>query len=70
MAGVNGGRTGSVVVPPFSIFSGSPIHVAESKVRRQTPNFMQTDLKADILKRQYISMSQVWNTQLPWFKDG
>ena len=59
MAGVNGGRTGSVMVPPFSIFGGSPFHVAENTVRRHTPNFMQNDIKTEILKRQYISMSKV-----------
>lgn len=59
MVGVNGGRAGSVMVPPFSLFGGSPIHVAENAARRQTPNFMQSDIKSEILKRQYISMSKV-----------
>jgi hypothetical protein len=60
MGGANGGRTGSVVVPPFTLFSGSPSHVAEGKVRRQTPAFMaQSETKLELLKRQYICLSQV-----------
>ena len=60
MVGVNGGRTGSVVVPSFSVFTGSPSHVAASKARKNTPSFVaQSETKMEILKRQYICMSQV-----------
>ena len=62
MVGVNGGsgRTGSVIVPNFSIFIGSPSHVASSKARKNTPAFVaQSDVKMEVLKKQYICMSQV-----------
>ena len=60
MVGVNGARTGSVVVPSFSVFTGSPSHVAANKARKNTPSFVaQSETKMEILKRQYICMSQV-----------
>lgn len=60
MVGGNGGHTGSVVVPSFSVFTGSPSHVASSKARKNTPSFVaQSEMKMEILKRQYICLSQV-----------
>ena len=52
--------TPQVMVPNYSVYTGSPSYVANMKVRSNVPSFLaENELKLDILKRQHISHAQV-----------
>ena len=63
--GTHGGQMGpqqQVMVPSFSMYAGTPTHVANMKVRNNVPSFLaENELKLEILKRQHISQAQVSN---------
>ena len=49
-----------VMVPSYSMYAGTPTHVANMKVRSNVPSFLaENELKLEILKRQHISQAQV-----------
>ena len=51
---------GQVMIPNYSVFSGTPSHIVNMKARTSIPNYLaENELKADILKRQQISHAQV-----------
>ena len=51
---------GQVMIPNYSVFSGTPSHIVNMKSRTSIPNYLaENELKADILKRQQISHAQV-----------
>jgi hypothetical protein len=57
--------TGSVLLPDYSVYSGTPSHVANMRVRANVPGFIaENELKVDILKRQHICLSQVLRSHL------
>ena len=54
-----------VMVPSYSMYAGTPTHVANMKVRSNVPSFLaENELKLEILKRQHISQAQVCNVFL------
>lgn len=60
--GTNGsnGRPGSVMIPNYSVFPGSPSQLAASKTRANTPaSLAKSVIKMELLKKQYICMSQM-----------
>lgn len=51
---------GQVMIPNYSVFSGTPSHIVNMKARSSVPSFLaENELKSDILKRQQISHAQV-----------
>jgi len=49
-----------VMVPSYSMYAGTPTHVANMKVRSNVPSFLaENELKLEILKRQHISQAQI-----------
>ena len=49
-----------VMVPNYSMFTGTPSYVASMKVRSTVPSFLaENELKLEILKRQHICQAQV-----------
>lgn len=64
---VAGQPPASVLVPSYSMYSGTPTYVANLKVRSNAPSFMaENELKLDILKRQHISQAQVRRLETPF----
>ena len=58
--GAQMGQQQQVMVPSFSMYAGTPTHVANMKVRNNVPSFLaENELKLEILKRQHISQAQV-----------
>ena len=52
--------SGSVLLPDYSVYAGTPSHVAAQRVRANAPGFVaESELKMDILKRQHICLAQV-----------
>ena len=57
--------SGSVLLPDYSVYAGTPSHVAGQRVRANAPGFIaENELKIDILKRQHICLAQV--SRLLW----
>ena len=47
-------------MPDYSVYAGTPSHVAAQRVRANAPGFVaENELKMDILKRQHICLAQV-----------
>jgi len=58
--GAQMGQQQQVMVPSFSMYAGTPTHVANMKVRNNVPSFLaENELKLEILKRQHISQAQI-----------
>ena len=58
MAGVP--HQGQVMIPSYSVYSGTPSHIVNMKTRSSIPNFLaENELRMDILKRQQICHAQV-----------
>ena len=58
MAGVP--HQGQVMIPNYSVFSGTPSHIVNMKTRSSIPTYLQeNELRMDILKRQQICHAQV-----------
>lgn len=56
-AGVGGG---SVLLPDYSVYAGTPSHVAAQRVRANAPGFVaESEIKMDILKKQHICLAQI-----------
>ena len=54
-----------VMVPSYSMYAGTPTHVANMKVRSNVPSFLaENELKLEILKRQHISQAQVLHNNM------
>ena len=49
-----------VILPNYSMFTGTPTHVANMKLRSNVPSFIaENELKMEVLKRQHICQAQV-----------
>ena len=49
-----------MLLPDYSVYAGTPSHVAAQRVRANAPGFVaENELKMDILKRQHICLAQV-----------
>jgi len=58
MAGVP--HQGQVMIPNYSVFSGTPSHIVNMKTRSSIPTYLQeNELRMDILKRQQICHAQI-----------
>lgn len=51
---------GSVLLPEYQSYAGTPSYIAGMKLRSNVPGFLaENDLKMEILKRQMICQAQV-----------
>ena len=49
-----------VILPNYSMYTGTPNHVANMKLRSNVPSFIaENELKMEVLKRQHICQAQV-----------
>ena len=49
-----------MLLPDYSVYAGTPSHVANQRVRANAPSFIaDNELKKDILMRQTFCLSQV-----------
>ena len=49
-----------VILPNYSMYAGTPTHVANMKLRSNVPSFIaENELKMEVLKRQHICQAQV-----------
>ena len=69
-----------MLLPDYSVYAGTPSHVANQRVRANAPSFIaDNELKKDILMRQTFCLSQVglncriryyWNTFIQGVSSG
>lgn len=61
--GMNNGAAAAasqVLLPNYSVYTGTPSYVANLKLRTHVPNFMaENELKMELLRRQHISLAQI-----------
>ena len=58
--GMAGVPQGQVMIPSYSVFSGTPSNIVNMKTRSSIPTYLQeNELRMDILKRQQICHAQV-----------
>ncbi len=56
------GGSGSVLLPDYSVYAGTPSHVANMRARANAPGFVaESEVKMELLKRQQICLAQVFN---------
>ena len=49
-----------MLLPDYSVYAGTPSHVAAQRVRANAPGFVaESEIKMDILKKQHICLAQV-----------
>jgi len=49
-----------VILPNYSMYAGTPTHVANMKLRSNVPSFIaENELKMEVLKRQHICQAQI-----------
>ncbi len=55
-----GAPGGSIMLPDYQSYSGTPSYISSMKLRSNVPSFIsENDLRMEILKRQMICVAQV-----------